>query len=570
MKVPVNAVWSVTALLTTNAFAFLHQRQTGDAFPWASINPSEDLHYHPCYAGFRCARLRVPLDWAAAESTSNRNSSSAWIAFAIISLPASVPETDPSFGGTVIMNPGGPGVSGVATALSLGRAMQRVLKGNKHYELLSFDPRGVGMSTPRADCYRGDNFRRAADALQHAQAVAPLTTYSELGLRIRYAAAEGLGKLCEETLPGSDSIFAHMSTASVARDMLEIVERVEERRNSNRSEGPRLLYWGFSYGTVLGQVFASLFPDRVGRMVLDGIGDVEDLLTGTWKTSTTDAEKAMDQFYQICLDAGPLCPLHKKTDESIGDIRSRVTSLLTSLEQFPLPATYDGRIQLVTSHSIREAIRNALYDPVGQFATLASTIAESLAGNYTRLLGTQSVTQNSACSAPDTADPPSTYTRIGDASVGIFCADTMATAGDRNMSWAESVVDYHANQSISTGEVWSRFLLSCAQWPFAPRFILPVPSGETKWKGSAPLLVVSTRYDPATPLGNAYALSRKYEGSVVVVQESVGHTTFIASRSRCTEHYIRDYFETGNVPANNTVCRPDCVPSIPWVDCPRV
>lgn len=280
MKGLVQAVWSTAALLATNASALLNKRQTADAFSWASIVPSEDLHYHPCYDSFRCARLQVPLDWTIVDTANNGNSSSAWVTIAIISRPASVPETDPSFGGTVIMNPGGPGVSGITTLLGLGQSMQGVLDGNKHYELLSFDPRGVGMSTPRADCYRGDNFRRAADALQHAQAVAPLTDSDRLGLRIRYAAAEGLGKLCEEAAPGSDSIFAHMSTASVARDMLEIVERVDQRRNSSRLEPPLLQYWGFSYGTVLGQVFASLFPDRVGRMVLDGIGDMEDLLTG--------------------------------------------------------------------------------------------------------------------------------------------------------------------------------------------------------------------------------------------------------------------------------------------------
>ncbi|KXX73962.1 Tripeptidyl aminopeptidase [Madurella mycetomatis] len=570
MKGSVQVLWSVAALFATNTSAFFNQRQTADVFSWASIIPSKDLHYHPCYGSFRCARLQVPLDWTTVDTVSNRNSSSAWATIAIISLPASVPETDSSFGGTVIMNPGGPGVSGIATMLGLGQTMQGVLDGNKHYELLSFDPRGVGMSTPRADCYGGDNFRRAADALQHAQAVAPLTDFDGLGLRIRYAAAEGLGKLCEETVPGSDSIFAHMSTASVARDMLEIVERVDQRRNSNRLESPLLQYWGFSYGTVLGQVFASLFPDRVGKMVLDGIGDIEDLLTGTWKTSTADAEKVMDQFYQTCLDAGPMCPLRQETDRSIGDIRSRVISLLTSLEQFPIPTTYDGRIQLATSHLIRETIRNALYDPLGQFEILAAILAESIAGNYTRLLSTRFVSQSSACSAPDTADPPSSYTWISDASVGIFCADTAATAGDRNMSWAENVIHYHANQSITTGEVWSHFLLSCVQWPFAPKFTLPVSSAKTTWEGSTPLLIVSTRYDPATPLGNAYALSRRYEGSAVVVQESVGHTAFIASRSRCTEDYIRTYFETGKVPANDTACQPDCVPRIPRVECPQV
>ena len=233
-----------------------------------------------------------------------------------------------------------------------------------------------------------------------------------------------------------------------------------------------------------------------------------------------------------------------------------------------MPAIYDGRIQLVTSHLVRNVIRTSLYDPLGQFATLASTLAESLAGNYTRLLSTQSVPQASACAAPETTEPPSEYTWISDASIGILCSDTAATAGDRDLSWAENVVRYQANQSVSIGEAWSRFLLSCARWPFTPKLALPVSSESAKWQGSAPPLILSTRYDPATPLGNAYALSRKYKGSAVVVQESVGHTAFFSSRSRCAEQIVREYFETGKGPANNTRCRPDCLPRIPPVECP--
>ena len=283
MKLLVQTVWSVTALLGASASAFLIQRQSSDTFSWASIEPSEELQYHPCYTNFRCARLRLPLDWTTVQLTgSDRNSSSAWVAIAIISLPASVPETDPSFGGAVVMNPGGPGVSGVTAALGIGPTLQAILDGDKHYELLSFDPRGVGVSTPRADCYAGDNFRRAADVLQHDQAVAPLTASGGLGLRIRYASAEGFGKLCEETVPGPDSIFAHMSTVSVAYDMLRIVEQVDRQRHnaSSAPKKPRLQYWGLSYGTILGQVFVSLFPDRVERMVLDGILDLPNLVTG--------------------------------------------------------------------------------------------------------------------------------------------------------------------------------------------------------------------------------------------------------------------------------------------------
>ena len=254
-------------------------RQTSTSFSWAAIEPSRTLQYHPCYDGFRCARLQVPLDWTATNTTKNSTSTRAWVVIAIISLPASVAEDDKSFGGTIIINPGGPGVSGVTTLLSLGQTMKTMLDGKKHYELVSFDPRGTGMTTPAADCYSGDNFRRTADSLSHGT----YSLSSDLGLHLRYQEAVGRGRLCAEQHAGQESIFQHMSTASVARDMLEIVDRIEEHRptGAKQREGkPLLQYWGFSYGTILGQAFAAMFPDRVGKMVLDGVGDAEDLLTG--------------------------------------------------------------------------------------------------------------------------------------------------------------------------------------------------------------------------------------------------------------------------------------------------
>ncbi|KAK1756500.1 Tripeptidyl aminopeptidase [Echria macrotheca] len=561
--------WTTIALLCTNTSAFLTSRQSSPdtSFSWSSITPSPTIQYHPCYTTFLCARLLVPLDW----TNPNKSSSSTAAAIAILTLPATVPPSDPTFGGTITLNPGGPGVSGVTTLLGLASAFRSAVDTpNRHFELLSFDPRGVGFSTPGADCYAGDPFRRAADVLQHAQAVAPLAgRMAELGVRVRFAAAEGLGKVCADDGDEEGSILRHMSTADVARDMLEIVERFDELRFGEKMGKKAMLqYWGFSYGTVLGQVFALLFPDRVGKMVLDGVGDLPDLLTGTWKTSTADAEKAVDVFYRTCLDAGSKCPLRKDTDTSVGDIRGRVTSLLTALEQSPVPATYGGRIQLVTSYLVRDAIRNTLYDPLNQFGPLASILAGAVAGNYTLLLAAQAVANTTACAAPDTGDPPAAYTWIADASVAIFCSDT-AVAGSRTLAWSEEVARFHANQSASTGEAWARFLLSCSGWPFTPAYHIPQPT-YTKWLGAAPLLLVSTRYDPATPLGNAYALARRYpESAAVVVQESAGHTAFISSPSRCVGAILGEYFSSGKVPDGGAVCEPDCVASIPAVACSR-
>lgn len=267
------ATWLVDLTLATRP----EKRDTNVDFDWSSITPSKQLEYHECYDGYKCARLEVPLDWTAVSNSSQS------VAIAIVTLPATVHDTDPSFGGTVLINPGGPSGSGTDMATVLGHYLQGVLDGERHYEILGFDPRGVGFSTPRADCYNGDELRRTADELQAIGI--PSSNLGPAAMSYLYQSHAGVSDLCAEA--GDDSIFAHMSTASVARDMLEIVERVDElkHRESNFStpdalEEPKLQYLGVSYGTFLGNTFASMFPNRVGRMVIDGVEDPHDYIKG--------------------------------------------------------------------------------------------------------------------------------------------------------------------------------------------------------------------------------------------------------------------------------------------------
>ncbi|KAL2171368.1 hypothetical protein VTG60DRAFT_3010 [Thermothelomyces hinnuleus] len=519
--------WFTATLLTAgvsyvSGFLLPRQADTGSPFDWSAITPSADLQYHDCYGGYKCARLEVPLDWSQPNSTARA-------AIAILTLPA-------------------------AFLLGLGERTRGVIDREKHFEILAFDPRGVGMSTPSADCYR-NTFSRVADTLQNMDAAMPPVASSDLGLKLRYSAAESLGKLCAQTAAGPDSIFAHMSTASVARDMLEIVERVDELRRSGKKgsgsdkaqrSSPLLQFFGISYGTMLGNTFASMFPDRVGRMVLDGIVDADDYISGNYLTTIADAEKTIDQFYKTCFDAGASCPLRQKGDKGPADLRRRVDALIRSLEEELAPAVHDGRYRLVTSFQVRDTIRLCLYDPLNQYEYLAAALASSVAGNHSLLL--QGPTANpflrdEACQAPDTADPPAAYSWAYEAAVGVFCGDTYASAGARNLSWARDAVRQQAEVSFTTGEVWSRLLLSCAGWEFEPKYAFRGPFG-----GRAPLLILSNWSDHATPLRNAYALAELHRGSAVLVQEAAGHTTLFAAQSECIARAIREYFATGKLP----------------------
>jgi pimeloyl-ACP methyl ester carboxylesterase len=286
MRLPPSSwtVWSALLLIspTTALNNPLLTRQTNAAFDWTTITPTPDLQYHPCYETFKCARLQVPLDW----STPNTSLSGPHAAIAIVTLPATVPVTDPAYAGPILLNPGGPGGQGTGMALTMAAQLQAIVDvpGERHYDLLGFDPRGVGLTTPSASCY-ATQFDRAAAGIA-ARTLPSIVTAQ--GLQMVFETNRGVGQLCEQTA-GKDGIFGQMSTASVARDMLEIVDRNHDLVRKAAGNGtakacggekPGLQYLGLSYGSILGNTFASMFPDRVGRLVVDGIADAEDYFTG--------------------------------------------------------------------------------------------------------------------------------------------------------------------------------------------------------------------------------------------------------------------------------------------------
>lgn len=277
------------ALLVGGAFA-QEPPQAPQAFDWSTIEPSETLRYHPCHDDHYCARLTVPLDWLNPSNPHN-------VTIALVKRPAAVPSTSPTFGGPVLLNPGGPGGSGVELALNWGSRLQGILDGAKHYEIIGFDPRGVGATTPRADCYP-DKLARAYEAFQKHGAGFLRADNMKLGWR--HELARAYARRCEGELGGEGGILEFAGTASVARDMVEIIDRIQELHeeearevgvpsaeqkklggeDGSEKEVARLQYIGFSYGTLLGNTFASMFPGRVGRMVLDGVADIDDYMAG--------------------------------------------------------------------------------------------------------------------------------------------------------------------------------------------------------------------------------------------------------------------------------------------------
>jgi len=171
----------------------------------------------------------------------------------------------------ILTNPGGPGGSGVSFLLN---SVQVGLKiGGSNYDLVSWDPRGVNNSIPVADCklspdLTGRKLKIRSQEKLYGPSLAPV--YFEE----QYASAQEIGPECWASIGGPKDAGPHMTTATVARDMVSILDAFQASEDGQKCGDSGLLnYWGISYGTVIGQTFASMFPERVGRVVLDGVVD---------------------------------------------------------------------------------------------------------------------------------------------------------------------------------------------------------------------------------------------------------------------------------------------------------
>ncbi|KAI0172851.1 TAP-like protein-domain-containing protein [Hypoxylon sp. FL1284] len=555
--------------------AALGHRATAQDFDWSSIQPSESLKYTPCYDTLKCAKLSVPLDWL------NPTNNTARVSLAIAARPAAVPETDPSFGGTIIVNPGGPGAGGVQVILDAGARLQGITDaGDKHYEILSFDPRGVDYSEPGADCFRGDEFARSLFN-QQLRAYGPIDMGPQLIAR-QLSLLGSFGKLCT----AGPEILAYMTTPNVARDMLEIVDKIDELRKADngtasmqhrqQDEPARIQYWGLSYGTALGNYFASMYPGRVGRMILEAVVDIDDYNTATWAKNLQDVDKLYDTLFTTCFEAGEACPLYAKGDASADDVRARVDGFLDGLEASPAEYAVGGHSDVVTREDIEKQIFHALYSPLPYFPMIAASLADGIAGNLTSLYAGLGVPPSADVFCPSTTPAPQGYTWENDAHFAVACGDAGGAPDNGSAESLSAYVDVLKAQSPDFGPSWTLTRLACNGWRVRPQglrfdgpFGIPAASSScrngTSARPSAPVLFVSSLLDPVTPQANAFAMSNLFAGSAVLVQNSTGHATLLTPGA-CRDGHISRYLDTGALPPDGTVCQPDCKP---FLDCPE-
>ncbi|KAK8229498.1 TAP-like protein-domain-containing protein [Phyllosticta capitalensis] len=562
-------------------------KPTAGPFSWNTIPTTKKISLKPCYGDKRCTRVELPLDYF--NGTTDRK-----ISLAVAVVPAKVPITDPRYGGPLLVNPGGPGGSGVELVVEAGHHLQNMVdspmdpttsdddSGAKYYDVVGFDPRGVGHSSPGAHCFEDGSIRESWELRLDAQGI---LGSSDAVLGQRWSMVNALGHNCAATANDFD-VKRYVTTASVARDMLELAElfgqhREQESRrlvqHSARCQrrppsvtpyvyepgAEKVQYWGFSYGTLIGSTFASMYPERVGRLVLDGVVNGANYMAALWSDNLLDTEKEMGLFYSRCAEGGPSACELATPNATAADIEATVADILDNLYHNPLSVEHELFPEVVTWSDVRLFMFMSLYGPMEGFPAMAKMLHTlRQADASARMSEYLSSKHFYACAMPpgggsDSGNQTQGAPVDGEALQSISCSDGEplddSTVDDFDVFWRNLDA-----VSPTAGAMWARHRMNCAGWRIRPvhRFEGPF-GGET----AEPILWIGNTADPVTPVFNAHKMSSLFPRSVVLTQNSPGHAS-LAAYSPCTVAALRGYLHNATLPAPGTLCEPVEIPFV--------
>ncbi|MEU9338400.1 alpha/beta hydrolase [Streptomyces sp. NPDC048290] len=454
--------------------------------------------------GFQCATVRAPLDYG--------NPGAGDVRLAVARKKATGPGKRL---GSLLVNPGGPGGSAVDFLQSYaGIGYPEEVRAR--YDMVAVDPRGVARSEP-VRCLDGPGMDRYTQT--------DVTPDDE---RERDALVASYQKYAEGCGARSSRLLRHVSTVEAARDM-DIVRAVLGDRKLN--------YVGASYGTFLGATYAGLFPERTGRLVLDGAMDPSLSARRLNLDQTAGFETAFRAFAKDCVRRSD-CSLGKK-NTSPDQVGRNLKAFFGKLDARPVP-TGDTNGRRLTESLATTGVIAAMYDQ-GAWPLLRESLTSAMRKNDGAGLLALSDSYYER-------EPDGRYTNLMFANSAVNCLD-LPPAFDTPDQVREALPDFEkASPVFGEGFAWSA--LNCAYWPVAP-------TGEPhriEAKGAAPIVVVGTTRDPATPYRWAQSLSRQLTSARLLTYEGDGHTAY-GRGSGCVDRAINAYLVRGVVPGGGKRCR---------------
>lgn len=443
---------------------------------------------------FSCGKLAVPLDY------SDPGGKTAQIFVVRVRSDKQTQRL-----GSLLVNPGGPGGSGVNLAAGLVNALSDAVLG--HFDLVGFDPRGVGLSDP-VQCVSDQQKDRLAAANPDVRTAA--------GRAQARAASDAVVKSC---VTKYGSTLGHFNTEETAHDMDLIREAVGDAK---------LNYLGFSYGTRLGAAYAHQFPSHIRTAVLDGAVDpVTDELTVDERQAKA-FEGAFDQFAADCLKRAACAAL--------GNPRAAVTALIAAADRSPIPVG-DKAGRQATGGIVTIGVASALYDQ-SQWDELGQALVQAQAGHAAKIMA---LADRYLERDPETGH----YSNILDANLAINCNDSTLQITDELVTtvaakWISKYPIFGPNAAAS--------LYSCHSWPRSEH---PLPPASAP--GAPPILVIGTVHDPATPYAATGVLAKALGSGVVLTWNGEGHTAY--PKTACITGKVDSYLVTAKPPAGDSCPR---------------
>jgi pimeloyl-ACP methyl ester carboxylesterase len=448
-----------------------------------------------CGRGFECGSVDVPRDYADPRGPVVR--------LALIRLRASDPKHRI---GSLLVNPGGPGESGIAFV----RAGAEEIFGPEilaRFDIVGFDPRGVGSSTPI----------RCLDTLDHF-IPQDATAATPAGLADLLGGAKTFAQQCGQR---NADLLPHLSTADVARDLDQIRAAVGDAR---------LTYLGFSYGTLIGLDYASLFPTRIRALALDGVVDPSLGEAAFREDQAVAFEGALDRFLSRCA-AQASCAFHSE-----GRPGPAFDALMRQIERHPLATPRLKNRESVGSTQAWDAVTQSLYAQAA-WPVLAEALAEARAGDGSLLLLLGDPLRGRG--------PDGSYSNLADVYSAVTCLDWPSP---RDPAAYSAMARRFTAVAPRFGRLLAFNDVDCAYWPVSPARV-PAPVAAP---GAPPIVLVGSTGDPATPYAWAQAVARQLPSAVLVTRVGEGHTGYAVSA--CVREAVDAYLLDRAVPAAGLRC----------------